>query len=253
MAALWMPNSGACSSQQMGQADIRESASVAHIYGQNIVAAEFGSAIAHHAYACCPENIKPIADKALANGLNRFVIHETSHQPVDDKIPGLGLIQYGQWFNRHETWAEQAKVWIDYLARSSYMLQQGNNVADILYYYGEDNCITGLYAHTLPDIPAGYEYDFIDPYGFVHDIKMDKKCLLAPSGRKYSILILGENTKVMSLKVLKKIASLVEEGVAVLGREPIFRGSNLDNADEFKALVTSIWHTNRKTSIPILL
>ena len=254
MAALWMPNSGACSSQQMGQADIRESASVAHIYGQNIVAAEFGSAIAHHAYACCPENIKPIADKALANGLNRFVIHETSHQPVDDKIPGLGLIQYGQWFNRHETWAEQAKVWIDYLARSSYMLQQGNNVADILYYYGEDNCITGLYAHTLPDIPAGYEYDFIDPYGFVHDIKMDKKCLLAPSGRKYSILILGENTKVMSLKVLKKIASLVEEGVAVLGREPIFRGSNLDNADEFKALVTSIWHTNRKnvyTDTPI--
>lgn len=110
----------------------------------------------------------------------------------------------------------------------------------------KDNCITGLYAHTLPDIPAGYEYDFIDPYGFVHDIKMDKKCLLAPSGRKYSILILGENTKVMSLKVLKKIASLVEEGVAVLGREPIFRGSNLDNADEFKALVTSIWHTNRK-------
>jgi len=56
----------------------------------------------------------------------------------------------------------------------------------------------------------------------------------------------------MSLKVLKKIASLVEEGVAVLGREPIFRGSNLDNADEFKALVTSIWHTNRKTSMPIL-
>ena len=78
--------------------------------------------------------------------------------------------------------------------------------------------------------------------------------MLAPSGRKYSILILGENTKVMSLKVLKKIASLVEEGVAVLGREPIFRGSNLDNADEFKALVTSIWHTNRKnvyTDTPI--
>ena len=51
-------------------------------------------------------------------------------------------------------------------------------MADILYYYGEDNCITGLYAHTLPDIPAGYEYDFIDPYGFVHDIKMDKKSLI---------------------------------------------------------------------------
>ena len=48
---------------------------------------------------------------------------------------------FGQWFSRHETWAEQAKVWMDYLARSSYMLQQGRFVADIAYYYGEDNVI----------------------------------------------------------------------------------------------------------------
>ena len=39
-------------------------------------------------------------------GLNRFVIHTSVHQPVDDKIPGLGLGPFGQWFTRHETWAE---------------------------------------------------------------------------------------------------------------------------------------------------
>src|SRR5207237_9877398 len=84
----------------------------------------------------CPENLKPSADLELASGLNMFVIHCSPHQPVDDKIPGLGLGPFGQWFTRHETWAENAKVWTDYLSRSSYMLQQGKFIADVVYYYG---------------------------------------------------------------------------------------------------------------------
>src|ERR1035441_10890409 len=78
----------------------------------------------------CSSDLKPTADKELAMGLNRFVIHTSVHQPVSDKIPGLGLGPYGQWFTRHETWAEIAKPWTTYLARSSYMLQQGKFVAD---------------------------------------------------------------------------------------------------------------------------
>ena len=70
--------------------------------------------------------------------MNRVVIHESAHQPVDDKIPGQGLEVYGQWFHRFETWAEQAKPWTDYLARTSYMLSQGQYVADVACYYGED-------------------------------------------------------------------------------------------------------------------
>src|SRR5206468_11123070 len=111
------------SSLAMAQADIREPASVAHIYGQNLVAAEsltasgFGTS---GAWSYAPENLKPTADLELANGLNRFVIHTSVHQPTDDKIPGLGLGPFGQWFNRHETWANQARAWTDYLARSSY-------------------------------------------------------------------------------------------------------------------------------------
>ena len=94
------------------KADVRESASVAHIYGQNLVAAESMTAIGT-AWAWSPETLKPTADMELANGLNRFVIHTSVHQPVNDKIPGLGLGPFGQWFTRHETWAEQAGPWID--------------------------------------------------------------------------------------------------------------------------------------------
>ena len=69
---------------------------------------------------------------------------------------------FGQWFNRHETWAEQAKVWMDYLARSSYMLQQGRFVADIAYYYGEDNVVTSLFGNGDPAVPNGYNYDYVN-------------------------------------------------------------------------------------------
>jgi hypothetical protein len=47
--------------------------------------------------------LKPTADIEMAMGLNRFIIHTSVHQPVSDKIPGLGLGPFGQWFTRHET------------------------------------------------------------------------------------------------------------------------------------------------------
>ena len=98
----------------------------------------------------------------LAQGLTRFVLHSNVLQPLDDHKPGIGLGPFGHWFNRHETWAEQAKPWIDYLARSCYMLQQGKFVADVLYYYGDDNNITSLFANQLPKMPNGYTFDFIN-------------------------------------------------------------------------------------------
>ena len=63
--------------QTWHKADIRESASVAHIYGQNLVAAESLTAIGlgGSAWSYSPENLKPTADLELASGLNRFVIH----------------------------------------------------------------------------------------------------------------------------------------------------------------------------------
>jgi hypothetical protein len=102
MSAMWTQTPGVNNELYGFNADVRESASVAHIYGQNLVAAESLTA-ASGAWAWSPETLKPTADKEMAMGLNRFVIHTSVHQPVNDKIPGLGLGKYGQWFTRHET------------------------------------------------------------------------------------------------------------------------------------------------------
>ena len=107
-------------------ADIKGAASVAHIYGQNLVAAEsLTSMLSPWAHA--PADLRRVIDLEFVTGVNRPVIHTSVHQPVDDKVPGLSLFIFGQYFNRHETWAEMARPWVDYISRNSFLLQQGRN------------------------------------------------------------------------------------------------------------------------------
>lgn len=244
MSAIWTPNIFINQNDlTYHTADIRESASVAHIYGQNIVAAESLTALGmpSSAWAYSPEILKPTADLALAHGLNRFVIHTSVHQPVDDKVPGLGLGPFGQWFNRHDTWAEQAKSWTDYLSRSSYLLQQGKFVADIVYYYGEDNNITGLFGKGLPSIPEGYNFDFTNSDALINLIKVQNGKLITPSGMSYQLLVLDDNAKKMPLPVLRKLSELVKSGAALAGAKVENTPSLADDQNEFARLVKEIW------------
>ncbi len=242
MSAIWMDDAGDGSPIPMAIADIRESASTAHVFGQNIVAAESftTSGTGGKSYSYCPENMKNTADIALANGLNRFVIHESTHQPDDTHRPGLDLLGFGQWFNRHETWAEEARAWTDYLARSSFLLQQGHYKADILYFYGEDNCITGLFGEKLPEIPAGYAFDFINPYGLQHAVLPIDNCLESKSGTVYKLLVLGPECRTMSYDVLHRLVYLAKAGVPVCGTMPEKPASLDDDPDAFDLLLAQL-------------
>lgn len=246
MSATWTPITiGGSQIKPVYQADVRESASVAHIYGQNLVAAESMTTNGvrnKDAWGWCPETLKPTADMELACGLNRFVIHCSVHQPVFDKLPGLGLGPYGQWFTRNDTWAEEATPWISYLARSSYMLQQGQFVADVAYYYGEDNNITSLFKDKLPAIPPGYNYDFVNSDILVHVLSVNQKRQIAtPSGMSYRLLALDANARYMSLPVLRKINQFVEAGAVVVGEKPLGSPALNDDETEFNAIVNRLW------------
>ncbi len=242
MSATWTPGGFDPGTEVAAryQADVRESASVAHLYGQNLVAAESMTAIGS-AWAWSPELLKPTADMEMANGLNRFVIHTSVHQPVDDKIPGLGLGPFGQWFTRHETWAEQAGPWISYLARSCYMLQQGKFVADVVYYYGEDNNITALFGSKLPDMPEGYNYDFVNADALLNILSVEKGIITTASGMRYRILALDSNSVYMTLPVLRKINDMVNAGAVVTGPKPIATPSLSDDKREFETIVGRLW------------
>lgn len=252
MAAFWMENTPTGSSVPSAICDIRESASVSHIYGQRLVAAESFSVNGDEgrAYTYCPENMKYIADVGLSAGVNRFVIHESASQPNDQYLPGLQLFRYGQWLHRNETWGEYAWVLTDYLARSSSMLQQGNSIADILLYYGEDLNITGLYGgqafSSLPQVPDGYNYDFANPTVLRSGIKVENGSLVAPSGARYRVLLLDRNCEVMSLDILKKIKEFADAGVIICGKEPKSCAGLKADDRAFASIVDDVWHSRRK-------
>lgn len=252
MSAMWTPGSlaGGGDEEVRSEADIREAASVAHIYGQNLVAAESMTSI-QNAFSWHPEKLKRTADLEMASGLNRFVIHTSVHQPLDDKKPGFSLGPFGQYFTRQETWAEQAKPWMDYLGRSCFLLQQGKPVVDVLYYYGENNNITQVFAQKLPAIPAGYAFDFANSSVVKNTLRVEGGKISTPSGQQYRLLVLDSSARTMTLPVLKKLGELVKSGMKVAGVKPERSPSLTDNAAEFTTLVNQIWSNPNVSMKPV--
>jgi hypothetical protein len=147
MGAMWAFDAAKGPSQAF-VIDLKGASSVAHLHGRPIVAARSMTAgMAPWAFA--PDDLKHVADLEFVLGVNRPVIHTSVHVPVEGKAPGLSLGGIGQFFNRNESWAGLAAPWVSYLSRNAYMLQQGRNVADVAYFYGEEAPLSGLLARRL--------------------------------------------------------------------------------------------------------
>lgn len=220
-------------------ADIQGAASVAHVYGKGLVAAESLTS-AGQPWAYAPRTLKPVVDMEFVLGVNRVVIHSSVHQPVE-RPPGLSLNAYGQFFNRLESWAELAKGWIDYIARCSFLLQQGRAAADIAYFYGEEAPITGLFGDKPVDVPRGYGFDFVGSDAVLGRLSVDHGALVTPSGMRYRLLYLGGSSRFMTLKVLRRLSDLVAQGAVVAGQRPIASPSLADDPKQFEALAQSLF------------
>ncbi|WP_242526429.1 glycosyl hydrolase [Novosphingobium sp. KA1] len=222
-------------------ADMKGAASVAHLYGQRTVAAEsLTSMLAPWAFA--PADLKRMIDLAFASGINRPVIHTSVHVPVDDRKPGLRLSIFGQDFNRNEAWGELARPWMDYVARNSLMLQQGVNRADLAYFYGEEAPLTGLFGDKpVSEVPAGTAFDFVNADALIDALANDGGDLVTAGGARYRALYLGGTAGRMSLRVLARIADLVEAGATVIGAPPVGDpGLGADPA-RYRSLVQKLW------------
>ena len=223
--------------------DLRGAASVAHIYGQNLVGAESMTSRGP-AWAFSPNNLKKVADLEFALGVNRFEIHESTHQPVPEMAPGLTLGPFGLWFNRNDTWAEEAKPWVTYLARCSYMLQQGHYSADVAYFYGEEGPLTAVFGwKAIDDAPDGYGFDFVNSDVVLHELSFKDGRLVTPGGTSYKLLYLGGRSQRMTLPVLRQIKSLVTQGAVLVGNRPTDSPSLADDEQEFQRVADQLWGT----------
>lgn len=222
-------------------ADLRGAASVAHIYGQNIVGAESMTSRGP-AWSFSPESLKKVADLEFALGVNRFEIHESTHQPVADMAPGLTLGPYGLWFNRNQTWANEATPWVTYLARCSYLLQQGHYYADVAYFYGEEGPLTAVFGWKQPqDAPHGFAYDYVNSDVILNHLSITDGRWVSSGGTSYRILYLGGTSQRMTLDVLRKLRDLVAQGGVLVGNRPADSPSLADDETEFKKVTDQLW------------
>ncbi len=230
-------------------ADTREAASAAHIYGKPIAAAEsFTTTIGMPGWGQSPFYLKPLADENFARGINRIVIHTSDHQPfVDDAHkPGLTLGPFGQNYTRNITWAEQAVAWNTYLARTSFLLQQGTFVADVAYFYGEGSPATVPYwKPVVPAPPTHYGFDYLNSDVLLHHSRARDGRLQLDSGMSYKLLVFQADTQVLTVEVLRKLQELVSTGVTLLAPRPQASPSLMDSrsANEFHRLTEAIWGT----------
>ena len=249
MSALWTfaPSAGPNPSYL---ADMKGASSVAHIYGQNLAAAESMTSALNY-WADSPRTLKHAIDLEFAQGINRPVIHTSVHQPVDDKQPGLSLLIFGQFFNRHEAWAPLARRWVDYISRNALMLQNGRNVADVGYFYGEEAPLTGLYGdHPVGDAPRTHAYDFVNYDALVGALSNDGAELTTVGGARYQALYLGGSSRRMTLAALRRIAALAEGGALIVGPAPEGSPSLSDvDAAEYRALVGRLWAGSGDTAV----
>lgn len=240
MSALWtFPREGKPNPSYL--ADMKGAASVAHVYGQNLVAAEsMTSALSY--WADSPRTLKHAIDLEFVTGVNRPVIHTSVHSPDEAGQPGLSLMIFGQYFNRHEAWAELARPWVDYISRNGFMLQQGRNFADVAYFHGEEAPLTALYGdEPVADAPTAHAFDFVNPGALFDALSNDGDELVSTGGARYKVLYLGGNSRMMTLSTLKRIAALVEGGATVIGKAPSGSPGLVGDPAEYAGLVAKLW------------
>ncbi|MRW92065.1 glycoside hydrolase [Duganella sp. FT80W] len=248
MAAMWAFERQA-GPQLSYLADIKGAASVAHVYGQNIVAAESMTA-GMAPWAFGPADLKRVADLEFVLGVNRPVIHTSVHVPRDDKLPGISLGGIGQFFNRQDSWAELAKPWVDYLSRNALMLQQGRNYADVAYFYGEEAPLTGLYSErAVQDAPTAHAYDFVNYDALMGALSNDGNEVVSAAGARYKVIYLGGSSSRMTLSALRRIAVLAEGGATIVGARPLGSPSLAGEQAEYDALLSRLWPDADVTSV----
>jgi hypothetical protein len=227
---------------ELGDIENRAASSTAHIYGKNKVSAESFTA-AGKTFGRFPYMMKQRGDRFFTEGINNSLLHLFIHQP-DERVPGVNA-WFGNEFNRHNTWFPYLDLFTIYLKRCNYLLQQGNYVADVAYFIGEDAPkMTGI---TSPALPKGYSFDYINAEVLLKRAKVVNNRLVLPGGMSYGLLVLPPLTT-MRPELLQKISDLVAQGLHILGPAPDRSPSlaNYPNADiEVKKLAAKLWSDSK--------
>ena len=221
---------------------LKQASSAAHIYGKQIVGAESFTTIGPHWNDELWHNQKSAFDHEVCSGLNRVYFHTFTSSPASMGLPGQEYFA-GTHVNPRVTWWNESSAFIDYLRRTQFVVQNGQFVGDVLYYYGDH--IPNIFPYKNAD-PAGampgYDYDVTDE-NILLSLKVENGKVVVPSGIKYEVLVLPDH-KTLTLPALKKVDELLQQGANVIGYKPLYLVTLIGGESaqrEFHQLSDKIW------------
>lgn len=196
---------------------VKETASAGHLYGKPVVHMEAFTST-HHWHEG-PQDLKDSADRVFCEGGNHMVWHTWTHAPRDAGKPGW-VYGAGTHVNTNVTWWPKIKPFIDYLARSSFLLQRGQFVGDVLYYYGDGGYKFVPPRKPQPGLGRGYDYDFTNSDIILNRLAVRDGRFVLPDGASYAVLVLPDDREAHP-DVLAKIEQLAAAGGTVIGPKPL--------------------------------
>jgi hypothetical protein len=232
MTEFWYPRAP---SAQIDGKPVKYAASASHLYNKKLVAAEACTEIGVR-WNEHPFTVKYLIDKNFALGVNHIVFHTFSHTPQLEVYPGSSFGgSIGFPLVRNQTWWRHTPAWIEYITRCQYMLQQGEYVADVLWYLGDELERPPFQTASFPD---GYQYDLLNPEILHTGLSVHDGRIRVKEGGEYRLIIL-RNSKRMLRSTAEKIRELVKEGAVILGDRPAQCPSLMDGPEDL-ALLESI-------------
>jgi hypothetical protein len=202
-----------------GDPSVKLAASVAHIYGKNLVGAESFTAGEDQAHwQNDPYAQKTLGDLMFCQGVNRYYFHRYAMQPWTNRWPGMTMGPWGFNFERTVTWWTQGKAWIDYITRCEFLLQQGSRVVDAAYFDGQSAPVEMPEGN--PPLPRGYDYDAVDADVLMNGATLKNGRLTLASGASYAMLILPPDDANMTPPLLACLQKLVRAGAIIIGPPP---------------------------------
>ena len=169
--------------------DMFRAVSRAHIYNENPVQAVVCTGN-YGARNGTPALLKPLIDRHLALGINRFIFQ---HDIV-----------------RHT----EARGFMDYITMCHYYLQQGRPVVDIAVFHPSEN----PEQKNSYRAPRGYKYDLINEDALLKwNFEYSPKGKL-PGNQDYRILLVSQPDSSLSAEIKAKLEELREEGIVIIDK-----------------------------------
>jgi hypothetical protein len=230
--------------EQRYHSRVEAAISSAHTYGRNIVSAESFTSTQTNWYGH-PYYYKHHGDHMWARGINETMFHRFAHQPNNHIRPGMTMDSIGSHIDRTQTWwLNGGSKWFEYLARGSYLLQQGVPDADFLVHIGD---VAPLRVTKRLQVPEGFKFDHVNTDVLINRAKVENGLIVLPEGTRYRAIVLNR-TDFLNFHTIKRIQELVAQGATVIGKKPesVIGFSELPKQAEFTSIVDKLWGDSKE-------